>query len=478
MPISASDHLGISLKRWAKTGAFDPILDVDSRLFIDPLLLRRADPPEFKGVQQTIDSALGAILKLLDASKRKGDRFWIEAGNRLTFPEIPGLCIGYTADGTSGNAIGRTLRTRMLEAAVEIIEAGIKDPAIFELMGILEPRIGSDRISDMFARITLTHIARYSARVFADLEVEGTPRRLGGQTYLLPRNPHSGAPILLVPRRVLRSLPVATSWDEIDAVVLANAELRRKVNALIGTTWRKARRSPKQEVRRALLTSPNTFAEFVAEYRAAEPDPYDFEGDPAGQVVWYSQGRAATRAYPLRLVLPAKPTVDDVEQVVLLIGSKFKDLVENNKLHSLLYDSDGKPKHEEAAQLVFYGIADAYCEANELDLSRETNGGRGPVDFKVSGGYRSRVVAELKLNTNPRLVHGYDTQVREYQKAEKAKKSVLIVIDVGGPTNRIQELLEVRDLARARGEATPTVLVVDGKPKASASKYRRPREGS
>ena len=136
----------------------------------------------------------------------------------------------------------------------------------------------------------------------------------------------------------------------------------------------------------------------------------------------------------------------------------------------MLYDGE-KPKHEEAAQLVFYGVADSYCEANNLDLTRESNGGRGPVDFKVSRGYSSRIVVETKLNTNNRLVHGFETQIEEYQKAEKTTHAVYTVIDVGGPANRIDKLKLIIEDSKKDGKRIPEIVFVDGKPKPSASKY-------
>ena len=157
--------------------------------------------------------------------------------------------------------------------------------------------------------------------------------------------------------------------------------------------------------------------------------------------------------------------------VVLQICAKFKDLIENNALSQLLYDGT-KPKHESAAQLAFYGIADSYCEANNLDLTREANAGRGPVDFRVSGGYHSRVTVEAKLTTNNQLIHGFQTQLAEYQKAEKAGASVYIVIDVGGPRARLLKLRKLIADSKGQGRRIPEVVFVDARPKAPASKYR------
>jgi hypothetical protein len=50
----------------------------------------------------------------------------------------------------------------------------------------------------------------------------------------------------------------------------------------------------------------------------------------------------------------------------------------------LAFAGGGGRARDRAAQLVFYGIADAYCSANNLDLSAEPNAGRGPVDFRLA----------------------------------------------------------------------------------------------
>jgi hypothetical protein len=178
----------------------------------------------------------------------------------------------------------------------------------------------------------------------------------------------------------------------------------------------------------------------------------------------------ATEQNPVILTLSSAPTLEELLEVILLICNKFKDLVENNKLSSLLYDN-GQPKHEEAAQLLFYGVAESYCEANNLDLTRESNAGRGPVDFKISGGYHSRVVVETKLNTNNKLVHGFRRQIGEYQKAEKTNHAIYTVIDVGGPAKRIDDLKLIIKEDEKDKKRVPQVIFVDANPKPSASKY-------
>jgi hypothetical protein len=118
--------------------------------------------------------------------------------------------------------------------------------------------------------------------------------------------------------------------------------------------------------------------------------------------------------------------------------------------------------------LLFFGIANAYCEANDLDISRESNGGRGPVDFKFSKGYELRVVVEVKLTSNNSLLHGLKEQLVTYAKAEKTNRGVYLVIDNGGATEkRLKEFNEAVDASKAEGFE---VIFVDGTPKKTASK--------
>jgi len=129
------------------------------------------------------------------------------------------------------------------------------------------------------------------------------------------------------------------------------------------------------------------------------------------------------------------------------------------------------PRKEKIVQKAFYSIADSYCEANNLDLSPEVNSGRGSVDFKISKGYIKRVLVEIKLTTNNQIVHGFRTQLKEYMKAEKTKSTIFLVIDNGGPKNRIESLFNEEKIAKEHNIFTPEIIIIDAISKVSASRY-------
>lgn len=465
MPLSISEHICVNPEVFDQTGAFDAILDVDSRLFIDPHLLQATGAPELSGAYQKVRARFADILKLLATSKRPGDVFWNEALHRFTFPELRGLCIGYSASGTAGRGMGPSLRKRIIRTAKEIVDAGINDPEIFELVGLFEDKVGPDLISDMVGRIIVDDLLAFTGRVFSGLSVP--TKQLGNTPHRSVINPFSRYPLILIPKDILRDLPTAESWTEVDLVCAHNDALRRQVNRLIGDTWKKATTSArKSTLRSVLLKEPEVLRDLINLYKEKPALTYDFHNDPAGQTAWHRASRYYVDNFPLKISLPAQPSPDDLLDVVRVICGKFKDLVENNGLSSLFYDSTGEPKKEEAAQKLFYGIADAYCEANNIDLSRETNAGRGPVDFKFSRGYKGRVLVEAKLTTNPKLMHGFEIQIEEYKKAEKAESSIYLVIDVkGGSESRVEKL---KDHIRRSKEAkirVPEVVFIDATPK-------------
>lgn len=473
MTISVSEYIGVQPEVLDATGALDAILDVDSKLFIDPYLLKTTTAPELQGSYTALSTRFGQVLKLLEKAdgKKFGDPFWRQALRLFAFPEVQGLCIGYAQKNTSGSGMGIQLRMQVLQTAKVIVDAGITDPEIFELMGIFEEGIGADRISDMVARIILHDLLAYSERIFAELEVRTKKIKVEEQTYKLVQNHHNNWPIILLPRDILRDLPIAYTWDDIEYVSSFNRQLRNKVNQIVRLSYGK-QRFTKSDLRRLFLSHTDLLEDLIKVYKSSPARRYNFDVDPSGQLIWHRKAKEYVEKHPLELSLPLLPKTDDVGGVVLAICEKFKDLVENNALYTLLYDQANKPKKEEAAQKLFFGIADSYCEANNLDLSREPNAGRGSVDFKISKGYQSRVIVETKLTTNPRLQHGFETQIGEYQKAEKSHQAIYLIIDVGGSRERIQALKDLIQQYENEEILMPKVIFINAHPRPSASRYK------
>lgn len=471
MSQSFADYYGIDEATFEATGALDPILDVDTRLFIDPALLRATESPEFVESYAEVTNYFADVVKVIKRIERPNDRMWREADSRLTFPEIGGLSIGYASKGTSGSGMGPKLRAQLLETARQVVSAGVEDPAMFELVGIFEDGIGADRISDMISKIIGKDLIRFTQRVCSDCGIPMGAHRIAalGIEEDLPVNPLTKRPLILVPREILRDLPVAEDYADIRFASQFNATLRDELNSGIGMALSQmSAKDKKEKLKESFIRFPEVLAEVIKQYQAAVPVRYDFSDDPSGEVIWYKATKKLPVAAPLDLTLSARPTVEEVVNVAEAICLHFKRLVEENQLGQLLYDKEGKRKHESAAQLLFFGVASAYCEANNLDLSPESDAGRGPVDFKVSAGFKEKVLVELKLTSNNQLSHGFQNQLPIYQRAENTTHGIYLVVNNGGAT--AARLAAFGQLVRDAGNQAPKVIMVDAVRKQSASK--------
>jgi hypothetical protein len=177
-------------------------------------------------------------------------------------------------------------------------------------------------------------------------------------------------------------------------------------------------------------------------------------------------------AKPFRPLLFSNRILSFVElkKVVNQILSQFQDQVENKGLWKELWDDKGKPRKEKAAQRLFFTVAYNYCKANNIDLTPEADAGNGPVDFKLSQGFDSKIVVEVKLSTNGRLVYGYKKQLEIYKRADDTDEGIFLLVDVGKIGNKHTEVERVRkEFLEKHGKASE-IWYVNGKQKLSASK--------
>jgi hypothetical protein len=473
MAVSVTDHFGFDKDKFDETNALDTILDVDSLYFLDPKLLMGSKIPEFENAYDKLTQNFSNVFKLLSESKTEGDRLWDEAYKRLPGGELKGLNLGYSSN-TDGSGFGPQHRTDVLKSAKLILDLGVKDPTFFELVGVFEKGIGSDRISDLVCQILKENIVAYSERIFKDLGLEEVTvfRR---QLYKVPRNPITKEPVLLLPKELLSDLPVAESWEDIDLVCATNQQVRDEVNSIIGDTWKTAT-ARKDALKEVITSNPDVLKDLMTVYKNKEPKPYSFENDANGEITWYEKSKQVVEDNPLTLGSELN-SIDDVVNCVREILMAYKRLVENNGLYELLYRDNActKPKPERAAQKLLFGVADQYCRANNIDISPEVNVGRGSVDFKFSRGFEARVIVEVKKTDNSNLVHGYETQLEEYRKAEGIDADQCFYMPIGINSNteaRFQKLdIKQGEMIRDGVKKYPEIIKVDATYRASASKF-------
>jgi hypothetical protein len=468
MPQRLSTILKVTAKDLDKKGVFNAFVDIDSKLYIDPSLLKSAKIREFKRSHATFKNYFGEILKLIDNSKNQGDVFWRKAFQRLQFKEFKYVALGYSIGHKNGNAIGPQLAGKLLYTSHDIIKAGIKDPVIFELVGLFEEGIGADRISDMTIHIIKQNLIEYTQRVCKELKIKQKGFNKG--KIILPFNPKTGAPIVFVPKELLQDLPIAFCWDDIDKVCSENDDLRERVNKEIGSTWKFATsKIPKAKLKAAILENPEILHDLIDQYNNKPKIPYDFNNDPSGQVIWAELSEKAPKDFPVNFTSYRPVTSENILKVVKVICNQYAKLIESNGWFEFLYDNGGHLRNERFAQKLFYGIAEQYCLANDLNLSREPNAGSGALDFKVTKGYKSVVTIEVKYSSNSNLIKGFTTQLPTYNKAEGAQISIYLVLRTTKTDTSLRKLNKVLSICKQKGDIIPEIIMIDARRQKSAS---------
>jgi hypothetical protein len=466
-----SQQFGINPATLQKAGLLDPFLNADTKLFIDPLLLRHSSNQLISGKGlAAFRKRMKDIIDLLIATPTNTGPAWTSALRFLDLHERRETCLGYGGRGTSGSSRPVSLKTKILTTARDIVNLGMKNPEIIGLMGILEEKVGPDTISDLTTN-SIMPVLEEITQTFCKAHSLSTKKFVIGQVeFNLPENPlDPGHAFALVPKDILRELPVAADWSDIDRVVSHNAMLRDAVNKMLGNITKASVTDKKRALKRAALTSTMGFKRFFDDMLSEHFQGYDFSKDKRAIEALRQAITETSTKFPLKIDAPTAKNGDELKRVVDMIVAQFKHLIEHNDLSRLLWDRSSKPRSEKSSQLVFFGVADSYCKANNIDISPEVNAGGGPVDFKFSSGYEGRLLVEIKLSTGT-VEHGYRTQLGVYKTAAKTDDGLFLVINVGKLGKKAIKILAAQKAQRKAGYRAADIVIVDATKKASASK--------
>jgi len=443
---------------------FNGFINKDSLYYIVPSELENIKIVEFKNSYSKYKSFFEKIIKLLDNSNGE-DILYRKVEKLFRLHEVGHIGLGYSENSKKGSGIGPKLATKLTQTAYELVNVGIKDPEIFHLVGLLEEGIGADRISDITVAILLDDFLSYTQNVSLKLKIKTDIFSYNNVDYSIPF--YQENPIIFCPKSLLTDLPVALDSEDISTVCSHNEELRNRANQIIADGFTQGTVNSKiykQNLRALILANPKLVQEAITIYKDKSTF-YDFENDPNGDFIWKEIAENSINEYPLQLDNNKKPI-----EIVNDICNKFQDMVENNGLWKFFHNSDGTHKNETFSQLLFFAIAHSYCEANNLDLSPESDAGRGPVDFKISKGFNDKINVEIKLSTN-RLLHGFETQLPIYDKAEKTNKSIFLIIQLYSSNDKkIQKVFDYKNKHETVDKILPNIVVIDATKKKSASK--------
>jgi hypothetical protein len=235
-PLLFSDYFRISPAELAQAGLINPFLNVDTQLFIDPILLEKsANPLIQKDATAAFSKHFSNVVRLLAICKAEGDPAWIGAQRLLNLHEPPQNGLGYGGSSTSGSSRPDEVRDAILRTTRQIIDLGSSDPEMISLMGFFEEDVGPDTISDFTTRAIVEQLAQLTNEFCRSHNIpvkKGSASQNFDLPYFVMSNKKEKG-IVLVPRDIVRDLPVVQSWGDLNRAIEASRQIKARVLVVI-----------------------------------------------------------------------------------------------------------------------------------------------------------------------------------------------------------------------------------------------------
>lgn len=467
-----STYFNVKHEDLTSRGVFDACVDVDIKMHVDPLLLKKCRVPEFNNAYDDFFEFFRRFMDIVPVVKQPDlkDRFFKLMVSLFTLSEIPNTGLGYSEGHTHGHGISGDLSIQLANSAYEIINAGVQNPKFFGWLQLIEDKMGADRISDMTLAILQKSFLAYTQRVAIELELEVQEYLTDDEVvFFVPY--YDGKPVHFIPMDLLTDLPVAKSWEDIDDVCNYNNALKRKVASIIGVTWKEYDEYSKSDWKRILLNNPECYNESIRLYDSLSGIGYDFDTD-SKDVYYDVKLLGFIQSNPFKYLFnPKKKAEEEVFAFAKAVIDQFKHVVEDRRISELFHRKHRNPD-ETDWQLLLLAVADSCQKASGIDVhvSREANPGVGEIDFQFTRGTKANTAIEIKRSSNQDLLHGYRQQLAAYMRAEKADHGIFIVIMEDDKIEEIKEKIrKVQDDMRSKGEYIPDVVYINGMKQPSAS---------
>lgn len=457
MKIYFSDFFAVDPQTLADYGALDVSLVNDLPLFIDPFLLFNSPKPEYQQLHhEMIDyvkflrdkCAVGVLPEGLISA-------WFK------FPEVKENWLGYSASGNGGRGLGKEFADALYRNLTTVFrnfgDEQIAHGAHIEKLCLMHNGIGRDNISDFTTNLIKRFLLEYTQQ-FALKSINGNFLRkfnvvktsFNYQTetwetreFVLPvfTDGVKDDFVLLTPEDILtkdetwiNAQDLFRRYNHI-ANSIPNDDIRAQINNYFHLVMPPPKIDPKTkeaieptqaEVNGAIARVFGKFPE-VLEYYIKEKEEHGKEATAASaervdttKTLFIEQVKILSDLLSERGFYAARlDSYDEAMKRVLYL----KDVVENNDGYRLFYVK-GKPVERETDVQLIYRLT---WYASPMDVNREPNNGRGPVDYAISLGSRNKALVEFKLASNSKLRQNLANQVKVYEKANNTEKSIKVI---------------------------------------------------
>lgn len=298
-----------------------PRVGVDLPLGIDPFLLFKSRDPTFSTLH---DKILGAFNTAI-AALREGELSTAEY--LFDFPEAVEIGLGYTEKGKRGSGVGSYLSKLIVETLKDspaLMERGVRH---IEEMQLVSVGISADRTSDIAANLMKQFLIEYTQKqcVLWDIPLKSgvpinhifDPERLEWyDSYVdLPISPADGAPIILVPRRIVRALPWI-NYDDYLRLEFAAYLRAKRVKKELSKSRKKEAKISKEQVVSVTRSEVERIDRYINVKEKTARDAQPSNNYLADDEVCPEADRLKTR---LQAILPGIPQASEYQRLILEI---------------------------------------------------------------------------------------------------------------------------------------------------------------
>ena len=437
-PTHFSTYFKIPKEKLNQLGVFDPILNQDTKVFVDPLTLKDCKDDFQKEAFVVFNNFFTTLLKKLMFSKMEGDNAYTQAKRMVKFPEYQYTCIGYAGTSNRGSGAGGKINDIIFEGAREIVNNAKNDSEAFLLLPLFcKGDIGGDRISDMTQSIIDKVICKYTVEVMQKLDLKGnytyktTPRTFNDAVYTfnLLKNPFSNCAIKFLPQNILRTLP--DFENDIFEAVSFNQELRDAISTHIGLKWHEAKKEMKKEALIDLIKKDKeVFLQVLKAVKEASFEHYDIEKDTEGLYRWLEDSE---KFFNAPKIVEGEDTLDSITNTVQSIINHFQNLIENQNLWRIFFTKDNgtvKQVREFYSQMLFYMVCDSWLvsQFSNIKFTKEENKTTKQIDFIFTISNKNIVRVNIKHSNNTKLLDAYEKQMK-FLTTEKSTQGLFVVLD-------------------------------------------------
>ncbi len=466
-------------------GAFNVSLINDLPLFIDPFLLFDSKKP----VYESLHGEIIDYLKFLRDISSSGELTSADIDQWFRFSEVKQNWLGFSRTGNNGSGLGarfaKSLHKNLHHVFHDFGTEKITKGSHIEKLCLFSDGVGRDHLSDFVTNLIKRFLLEYT-EIFAKANLrpeyiktvavnrvsfDYTKRRWLPDRYDLPHI--NGDHVILTPKDILTRDDAWINRGDLLAEVqdiyqsIPNQQLRSQINTYFISRLKDDATNDDRKKLAALTIEQ--FPILIDYFIRRKEDDADQAHKASEKKVKDTQALFVDGLYHLvqtHLAGTDFYTGGDSYAESMARVQFLKDVIEHKDGWRIFY-IDGKPLTQETHLQLLYRLT---WFASSMDVNREVNNGRGPVDYKVSKGSTDKTLVEFKLARNAKLKTNLKGQVPIYERANDTSSSITVIVYFSD-AERLRAVKIIRELQLER---LKNIVLIDAskdnKPSASNAK--------